>query len=53
MRHRDDRACIILQKTFEPRDRFRIEMVRGLVEEQQIGRLQQQAAQRDATPLAA
>ena len=49
----DDRARIVLEKPLQPRDRFGVEMVRRLVEQQQIGRLQQQAAQRDAAALAA
>ena len=53
MRHGDDGALIVLQKPLEPRHRFGVEMVGRLVEQQQIGRLQQQAAQRDAAPLAA
>ena len=48
-----DRAGIVLQKTLEPGDRLGVEMVGRLVEEQQVGRLQEQAAQRDATAFAA
>ena len=52
MSHGDDRAGIVLQKAFEPGDRFRVEMVGRLVEQQQVGRPQEKPAQRDATPLA-
>ena len=53
MRHRDDGARIVLEEPLEPGHRLGVEMVRRLVEQQQIGRLQQQAAQRDAAALAA
>ena len=53
MRDGDDRALVVLEEPLEPRDRLGVEMVRRLVEQQQIRRLQQQAAQRDAAPLAA
>jgi hypothetical protein len=48
-----DRTGIFLQKPLEPGDGFRVEMVRRLVEEEQVGGLQQQTAERDATPFAA
>ena len=41
----DDGARVVLQKALEPGDRFRVEMVGRLVEQQQIRRLQQQPAQ--------
>ena len=44
---------VVVQKVLEPGHRFGVEMVRRLVEEQQVRRLQQQAAQRDAATLAA
>ena len=50
--HRDDGAVVVLQVPLEPRDRFRVEVVRGLVEQQQVGLAEQQAAQRDPAPLA-
>ena len=50
---RDDGARIVLEEALEPGDRFGIEMVRRLVEQEQVGRLEQQPAQRDAAPLAA
>ena len=53
VRDGDDRARVVLQKALEPGDRFGVEVVGRLVEQQQIGRLQQQPAQRDAAALAA
>ena len=53
VRDRDDRARVLLQEVLEPGDRLGVEVVRRLVEEQQVGRLQQQPAQRDAAALAA
>ena len=53
VRHRDDRARVVLEEPLEPGDRFGVEMVGRLVEQQQVGRLQQQPAQRDAAALAA
>ena len=49
----DDRARVVLEEALEPGDRFGVEMVGRLVEQQQVGRLQQQPAQRDAAALAA
>ena len=49
----DDRAGVVLEEALEPGDRLGVEMVGRLVEQQQVGRLQQQPAQRDAAPLAA
>ena len=49
----DDRARIGLQVMLEPGHRFRVEMVGRLVEEQQVGLLQEQAAERHAAALAA
>ena len=51
--HRDDGAVVLLQVPLEPRDRLGVEVVGRLVEQQQIGLAEQQAAQRDAAPLAA
>src|SRR3954468_6786642 len=48
-----DGAGIIAQVAFEPIDGFGIEMVRGLVEQQQLGLLEQQPAERDSAALAA
>ncbi len=53
MGDRDHGARIVFEKALQPRDQFRIEMVGRLVEQQQVGTLQQQPAQRHSTPLAA
>ena len=53
VRDGDDGAGVVLEEALEPGDRFGVEMVGRLVEQQQVGRLQQQAAQRDAAALAA
>ncbi len=49
----DDRARITLQVMFEPRHRFGIEMVGRLVEQKNIGLLQEQPAQCNAAAFAA
>ncbi len=49
----DDGAGVLLQEAFEPVDRLGVEVVGRLVEQQQVGRRQQQPAQRDAATLAA
>ena len=41
------------QEPLEPRHRLGVQMIRGLVEQQQIGRPQEQPAQRDTPALAA
>src|SRR3954447_14584532 len=51
--HGDDRALVVLEKALEPGDRLGVEMVGRLVEQQQVRRLQQQPAERDAAALAA
>ena len=51
--HGDHRARILLEVPLEPGDRLGVEVVGRLVEEQHVGRLQQQAAERHAPPLAA
>ena len=51
--HGDDGALVVGQVALEPRDRLGVEVVGGLVEQQQLGRAEQQAAQRDAPALAA
>ncbi len=51
--HGDDRTLILLEMLFEPVDGFGVEVVGGLVQEEDIGLLQQQAAQSHAAPLAA
>ena len=53
VRHRDDGALVVREEALEPCDRLRVEMVRRLVEQQQVGRREQQPAERDAAPLAA
>ena len=53
MRDRHDRALVLLQMTFEPGDRFGVEMVRGLVEQKQVRSVEQKPAQRDPALLAA
>ena len=49
----DDAARELLEEPLEPGHRLGVEVVRGLVEEQHVGRLQQQAAQGDPALLAA
>ena len=53
MRDGDDRARVVLEEALEPGDRLGVEVVGRLVEQQQVRRLQQQPAQRDAAALAA
>ena len=53
VRHGHDRARILRQVPFQPRHGLGVQMVGGLVQQQQIGPLQQQLAQRHAPPLAA
>ncbi len=53
VRHGDDGALVFLEEALEPRHRLGVEVVGRLVEQQQIGRLEQQPAQRDAAALAA
>lgn len=48
-----DGAGVAGQVRFEPLDALGVEVVGGLVEQQQVGLGQQQLAQRDAAPLAA
>ena len=50
--HSDHGAGIIFQVTFQPSHRFSIEMVGGLVEQEQIGLFQEQATQSHTTALA-
>ena len=50
---RDDRALVLGEVALEPGDGLGVEVVGRLVEQQQVGRAQQQAAQRDAAALAA
>ena len=53
VRDGDDGAGILRQRPLEPRHRFGVEVVRRLVEQQQVGLRQQQPAQRDSAALAA
>ena len=48
-----DRALVFDQVPLEPGDGLGVEMVRRLVEEEHVGRLQEQLAERHAPPLAA
>ena len=49
----EDGAGVIAQMAFEPVDALGIKMVGRLVEQQQVGRIEQQPAERDAALLAA
>ena len=49
----DDGALVLGEVALEPGDGLGVEVVRRLVEEQQVGRAEQQAAERDAALLAA
>ena len=49
----DDRPGKLLQVPLQPGDRLGVEMVRRLVQQEEIGLLQQHAAERDAAALAA
>ena len=53
MRDRDHGAPVLGQEALEPRDRLGVEVVRRLVEQQQIGGGEEEPAERDAPPLAA
>ena len=47
------RALVVVQEVLEPQDRLGVQVVRGLVEQQQVGSFEQQLAQGHATALAA
>ena len=49
----DHGALVVGEEALEPVDRLGVEVVRRLVEQQQVGRGEQQAAERDAAALAA
>src|SRR6185437_2500109 len=51
VRDGDHGARVLLEITLEPADRFGIEMVGRLIEQQHVGRGEQQAAERDTAPL--
>ena len=53
VRDGDDGALVRLEEPLEPRDGLGVEVVRRLVEEEQVGRREQQAAERHAAALAA
>ena len=53
MRHDHDAAGILLEVTLQPGDGFRIEMVGGLIEQQNVGLGEQKLGQRDPPFLAA
>ena len=53
MRDRDDRPGIFVEKPLEPRDRLRVQVVRRLIEQEQVGARQQEPAERDPTPFSA
>ena len=48
MRHHDDRARVGGEELLEPVARLEVEVVRGLVEQQDVGAAQQQLRERDA-----
>ncbi len=51
--HGDHRTLVLLQMLLEPVDRLGVEVVRRLVEQQHVGLLQQEAAERHTASLAA
>ena len=53
VRHRDDRALVVGEEALEPEHRLGVEVVRRLVEQQQVGRGEEQPAERDPAALAA
>ena len=53
VRDRHDRARVLLEELLEPVDALGVEVVRRLVEQQQVGSAEQQPAQGDAAPLTA
>ena len=53
MRDDDERALELLEVGLEPRDALRVEVVRGLVEEEDVGVGEQQPRERDAAAFAA
>ncbi len=52
MGHGDHGAGVLVQELFEPQDRFGVQVVGGLVEQQQVGGLKQQLAQRHTAAFA-
>ena len=53
MRDRDDGSLVVGEEPLEPEHRLRVQVVRRLVEQQQIRRREQQPAERDPPALAA
>ena len=53
VRHRDDRPRVLVQVVLEPGDALGVEVVGRLVEQQHVGALEQDPAERHAAPLAA
>ncbi len=53
VRDGDDGAGVLGEVLLEPADRLGVEVVRRLVEEEEVGLLEEDAAERDAPPLAA
>jgi hypothetical protein len=53
VRDGDDGALVVREEAFEPGDRLRVEVVRRLVEQEQIRRREEQPAERDTAALAA
>ena len=53
VRDGDDRALVVREEALEPEHRLGVEVVRRLVEEEQVRRREEQSAQRDAAALAA
>ena len=49
----DDRAGVLLQRPLQPGHRLGVEVVRRLVEQQQVGLGEEQPAEGDPAPLAA
>ena len=53
MGHGHHRALVVLEEPLQPGHRLRVQVVGGLVEQQHVAGLEQQAAERDAPALAA
>src|SRR5262249_42291517 len=53
VRDREDGARVVAKVLLEPGHGFRVEVVRGLVEEEEVGTLEEHLAERDAPPLTA
>ena len=53
MGHGDDRAGVLVEEALQPLDRLGVEMVGRLVEEEQVGMLEEESSEGDAALLAA